>query len=187
MVSHGNIIANVMQATLFDTVARNKAGIKNQVNLALLPLSHIYGLTMVGLLSQYRGDEAIVLPRFELGSYLASIERFRIELLFIVPPILINMLSNKEKCDKVDMSSVRHIMSGAAPLGSETVLELNKRYPKWTVGQGYGKPSHNPSSYTQLTDHRHDGSIPSGGDLERARHHDWVVGLPDPRVHRQDY
>ena len=139
MISHKNVIANVMQAELHDTPARRKMGIETQVMLGLLPLSHIYGLTLVALLSQHRGDEVIILPRFELDSFLAAVERFRIEQLAVVPPILIQMLANPEKCDRTDLSSVRFAFSGAAPLGGELVEDLKKKYPALHVGQGYGK------------------------------------------------
>lgn len=42
---------------------------------------------------------------------------------------------------KYDLSNVRLIMSGAAPLGSETIADIRKVWPKWKVGQGYGKVS----------------------------------------------
>ncbi|KAF4124534.1 Acyl-CoA synthetase (AMP-forming)/AMP-acid ligase II [Geosmithia morbida] len=162
MVSHRNVIANIIQVGIYDGVGRKQKGIKTQVHLGLLPLSHIYGLTLVGLLGQYRGDEAVILPRFELSSFLSSIQRFRIEALFIVPPILISMLSNKDKCDKTDMSSVRHVMSGAAPLGSEVVAEVLKRYPSWTVSQGYGMTEASP---VVVTSSELDISIGSSGSL----------------------
>ena len=139
MISHRNVIANIIQASSYEEPARKHYGVSTQVMLGLLPLSHIYGLTLVALLSQYRGDEVIILPRFELDSFLASVQRFRIEQLSVVPPVLIQMISNRDKCDAVDLSSVRMVFSGAAPLGSELVEDLLRRYPKWHVGQGYGR------------------------------------------------
>ena len=139
MISHKNVIANVLQAEIFEAVARRENGIETQVILGLLPLSHIYGLTLVALLAQHRGDEVIILPRFELDTFLAAVQYFKIEQLNVVPPILIQMLSNPEKCDKTDLSSVRFIFSGAAPLGSELVEDMLKKYPKFRIGQGYGK------------------------------------------------
>jgi acyl-coenzyme A synthetase/AMP-(fatty) acid ligase len=55
-----------------------------------------------------------------------------------VPPICIRMLSSKDICKKYDLSSVRLLYTGAAPLGKETVSELHKLYPTWNIGQGYG-------------------------------------------------
>lgn len=52
---------------------------------------------------------------------------------------MIQVIRNQELCSKYDLSSVRFVYTGAAPLGAETVEELKKQYPKWNVGQGYGK------------------------------------------------
>ena len=60
------------------------------VSVGLLPLSHIYGLVVVAHAGLYRGDAVIVLPRFELRSLLAAIQRYRIQMMHIVsfyPPL----------------------------------------------------------------------------------------------------
>lgn len=48
------------------------------------------------------------------------------------------MLSSKDLLKKYDLSSVRMIFTGAAPLGKETAEEVTRLYPKWRLGQGYG-------------------------------------------------
>jgi ribosome assembly protein SQT1 len=109
-----------------------------QAVLALLPFSHIYVLVIIAHCSTFRGDAAIVLPKFDLQNYLKSISRFRINSLLVVPPIVLTMVKNKKLMDTFDLSSVRYIFSGAAPLGQETARELAKQYPTWTIRQGYG-------------------------------------------------
>lgn len=44
-----------------------------------------------------------------------------------------------EECKKYNLDSVRVVFSGAAPLGEETVQDMNKIWPKWRVAQGYGR------------------------------------------------
>ena len=160
MVSHRNIIANVMQMRWHESVGRRQKGIETQVSLGLLPLSHIYGFVIVAQSSVYRGDGVIVLPRFELRGLLASIERHKINYLYLVsrirgqcergsglfrrltrrqvPPVILQLLGNPDVCSKHDLSSVRHIYTGAAPMGAETHLDVVKAFPGWQVGQGYG-------------------------------------------------
>lgn len=70
---------------------------------------------------------------------LSAIQRFKIEQMALVPPIMIHMLSSQAECAKYDISSVRFIFSGAAPLGKETMEDLLKVWPKWNICQGYGK------------------------------------------------
>jgi acyl-CoA synthetase (AMP-forming)/AMP-acid ligase II len=139
MISHRNVIANVIQYTTYESVSLKARGVDTQVSLGLLPYSHIYGLVVVTHGSTYRGDEIIVLPKYELEMYLGAVQRFKIQHMPLVPPIVIQMLRNQETCRKYDLSSVRFIYTGAAPLGAETVGDLHAMYPKWTIGQGYGE------------------------------------------------
>ncbi|MBE3047441.1 AMP-binding protein [Candidatus Bathyarchaeota archaeon] len=55
-----------------------------------------------------------------------------------MPPIIITLLRNQELAQKYDLSSIRFLYTGAAPLGVETVAEVLKTYPHWHIGQGYG-------------------------------------------------
>ncbi|KAK4151455.1 hypothetical protein C8A00DRAFT_35903 [Chaetomidium leptoderma] len=138
MISHQNVIANTMQYCIFEDVSRKQYGVETQAVLGLLPFSHIYGLVVVAHSAPWRGDEVIVLPRFELTEYLQAIERFKINHVLVVPPIVVRMLSSKDVLKKYDLSSVRMMFTGAAPLGKETAEELLQLYPKWHLGQGYG-------------------------------------------------
>ncbi|EWZ28975.1 hypothetical protein FOZG_17274 [Fusarium oxysporum Fo47] len=144
MISHRNVISNIMMLRLFDQAGRETAKLETQVTLGILPFSHIYGLVVCGLYALITGDELVVLPRFELKTFLEAIQKFRVEQMAIVPPILIQMLSNRELCSRYDLSSVRFAFSGAAPLGVETMQEVLKVYPNWHLGQGYGLTETSP-------------------------------------------
>lgn len=156
MISHQNVIANTMQLCLYEGVARKKAGVETQVAMGLLPFSHIYGLVVVAHAATWRGDEVIVLPKFEFTDFLQAIERFKINYIPVVPPIVVRMLSGRDTLKKYDLSSIRLVFTGAAPLGKETSEELLKLYPKWKVGQGYGRSRAQPSGWRHLTNYRHD-------------------------------
>jgi acyl-CoA synthetase (AMP-forming)/AMP-acid ligase II len=139
MLSHYNIISGIIQTCTFDSVSRKDDGIETQAMLGVLPFSHVFGLMLITHLGTYRGDEIIVMPRFEFEPFLAAVSRFKIQQLPIVPPIVIQMLDRRELCRKYDLSSVRFVYTGAAPLGKETVDDLLSLYPKWRLGQGYGR------------------------------------------------
>lgn len=142
MISHRNCIHNVMQITLHESASRAggapDGGPRQDVGLGLLPQSHIYGLVVISLATTARGDEVIILPKFEMVSYLTAIMKFKINTLFLVPPIIIAMIKNPQVLAKFDLSSVKTIFTGAAPLGAETAEEIVKQYPGWIVRQGYG-------------------------------------------------
>ena len=90
MISHRNVIANVLQIQAFEKPQRDSKkdpGSKydpTEVALGLLPQSHIYALVVICHASTYRGDQVISLPKFEMGSFLTAIQRFKINQLFLV-------------------------------------------------------------------------------------------------------
>jgi acyl-CoA synthetase (AMP-forming)/AMP-acid ligase II len=87
MISHRNVIANTLQIKAFEESYRTDAGKRDpstEVSLGLLPQSHIYALVVICHAGAYRGDQTIVLPKFELQSYLKSIAHFKITSLFLV-------------------------------------------------------------------------------------------------------
>ena len=140
MISHRNVIANTIQVSTFDKSGRDRtygAG-HTQNALGLLPFSHIYGLVVTIHAALFLGDGLIVLPKFEMESFLGALQKYKISVLYLVPPIIIMMVNAQKQLEKYDLSEVREIFTGAAPLGAETAADLNKIYPSWRVRQGYG-------------------------------------------------
>lgn len=140
MISHRNVIANTIQITTYESKMREATGGRNyrDIVLGLLPQSHIYGLVVISHLGTYRGDSVIILPKFDLGDCLESIQRYKINTLYLVPPIIISLVKSRDRCEKYDLSSVKAIFTGAAPLGKETAEALKQVYPSWAIRQGYG-------------------------------------------------
>ncbi|KAJ5958685.1 phenylacetyl-CoA ligase pclA-Penicillium chrysogenum [Penicillium vulpinum] len=141
MISHRNVIANTLQIKASEQSYRDGGGTRTpiqEIALGLLPQSHIYALVVICHAGSYRGDQTVVLPRFELKSYLHAIQHFKIISLFLVPPIIIHMLSSQEVCSEYDLSSVKVMFTGAAPLGAETANDFLKVYPNIMIRQGYG-------------------------------------------------
>jgi acyl-CoA synthetase (AMP-forming)/AMP-acid ligase II len=90
MISHRNVISNVLQISTFEKPYRDavqEPGSKysfTEIALGLLPQSHIYALVVICHATTYRGDQVINLPKFEIGQYLNAIQRFHINVLFLV-------------------------------------------------------------------------------------------------------
>ncbi|CAN8099762.1 unnamed protein product [Discula destructiva] len=144
MISHHNIISNIVQVAMLENTSRDANGGPNMSVLGLLPLSHIYGLTIICHLAMWRGDEVIVLPKYDLDQMLSVIDKYSINMLYLVPPIIVQLLSSPLIRDKYSLKSVHGIYSGAAPLGVETIEEVNKIFPTWKVRQGYGLTESSP-------------------------------------------
>ncbi|KAI1921799.1 hypothetical protein LOZ12_002136 [Ophidiomyces ophidiicola] len=142
-IAHRNVIANTLQVQTFEKEYRSSLTLPGQapftdISLGLLPQSHIYSLIVMCHLGPYRGDQLVVLPKFDINQYLDTVEKYKISTLYVVPPIIIAMLRNKQLCDKRDLSAVRAIFTGAAPLGKEPADELQSWKPSWSIRQGYG-------------------------------------------------
>jgi acyl-CoA synthetase (AMP-forming)/AMP-acid ligase II len=144
MISHYNVIANTIQINTHEAPDRKALCEKNknehytENGLGLLPLSHIYGLIVIAHSGPYRGDGVIVVPKYDFKLLLSSIQDYKINMLFLVPPMIIHLTKQKEECKQYDLSSVRGCFTGAAPLGKETADDLGKQFPTWEIRQGYG-------------------------------------------------
>ena len=107
------------------------------VAVHLTPWFHAMG-TIGGLnLTTLVGTTQILHLRFDPGRYLEDAEKYRVTGMGGAPPIYVALLQHPD-IDKRDLSSVRGISSGAAPLPVEVLEALNKRFPDATVGEGYG-------------------------------------------------
>jgi len=90
MISHRNVIANTLQINTFEKPSRDQLRAEDpriskfDVSLGLLPQSHIYALVYICHSGPYRGDQIIILPKFEINSYLNAIQRFKINSLSLV-------------------------------------------------------------------------------------------------------
>ncbi|KAF2158378.1 hypothetical protein M409DRAFT_31103 [Zasmidium cellare ATCC 36951] len=138
-VSHYNVIANVLQLAAAEATGREALGPQHRdVGLGLMPQSHIYALVIICHAGAYRGDSVIVLPKYSFQSMVASIEQFRINTIYLVPPIISDLTQQNAEVREYDLKSVRKVVTGAAPLGKGLADDLIKIHPSWRLCQGYG-------------------------------------------------
>lgn len=88
MISHRNVIANTMQYVVHESYGRKLAGVETQGSLGLLPFSHIYALVIIAHGNVYRGDEVVVLPKFDMPTFLSAIEKFKLAQLYLVRKLI---------------------------------------------------------------------------------------------------
>jgi long-chain acyl-CoA synthetase len=85
-----------------------------------------------------RGDTLVLHDRFDPGAYLADAERFRVTTLGGAPPLFGALLRHPDLATR-DLSSVRSITSGAAPMPVEMIEALRNRFgPEVVISEGYG-------------------------------------------------
>nr|CAG8601365.1 12292_t:CDS:10 [Entrophospora candida] len=129
--THYNMIANLEQVYHFEGFT------PDLVFLGILPLFHIYALNITLHQVTYSGATAIILSKFDINSFCQTIQDYKINLGYIVPPILLQLVKNPV-VDKYDLSSLKFIVSGAAPLSKELSEIYNNRFKKIPLKQGYG-------------------------------------------------
>ncbi|MQL92552.1 hypothetical protein Taro_025180 [Colocasia esculenta] len=141
MLTHRSLVTNVAQQVDGDNPNLYLSG--EDVVLCVLPLFHIFSLNSVLLCSLRAGAAVLVVPKFEIASLLGLIQRHRVSVAAVVPPIVLALAKNP-MVETFDLSSIRIVLSGAAPLGRELEAALQNRLPQATFGQGYGMTEAGP-------------------------------------------
>ncbi|WVQ85051.1 hypothetical protein IAT38_007215 [Cryptococcus sp. DSM 104549] len=117
----------------------------DDVFLGILPFSHIFGLTKHVHFSVRLGSTVVVLPRFEEISVLKAIEKYKVTFGLMVPPVIL-LLLHSPNVAKYDVTSLRGIQSGAAPLSRELIEAFHAKFPHTKVVQGYGLTETTPAA-----------------------------------------
>ncbi len=134
LLTHRNLVACLCQhEAVYHVDSRD-------VFLAALPFFHIYGLSIILGYGLRHGATIVTMARFDANRFLALIGERRVTRLHLAPPLAAVVAAADPR---FDLSSVRHAMSGAAPLDTATVVRLELRL-KCPVGQGYGMTEASP-------------------------------------------
>ncbi|KAK4703755.1 4-coumarate--CoA ligase, partial [Phenoliferia sp. Uapishka_3] len=136
--SHYNMTSVLSMLSPFDVSPAD-------TQLVILPLNHIYGLTKALLWPLRIGTPVVILPKFDLVPFCALVQKYRATVCLLVPPIAL-LLAREPVVDEYDLSSLRLVLSGAAPLGKELETELSKRIGT-QVTQAYGLTEASPTTH----------------------------------------
>jgi acyl-CoA synthetase (AMP-forming)/AMP-acid ligase II len=140
MLTHRNIVANLCQS-----VAHQRLREEDRV-IAVLPFFHIYGLVVLMNMPLFRGATVVTMPRFELAEFLRVIQGYRITRAWVVPPIVLALVK-QPLVGEFDLSSLKFMVSGAAPLSAELEMACGKRLG-CRVLQGYGLTETSPVTHS---------------------------------------
>jgi 4-coumarate--CoA ligase len=106
--------------------------------LNIAPWFHVVGFVSMYIFACSGNDQMAFLTRFEEKVFYESIEKYKINFLITVPPIMVMMIKSL-LFDKYDLSSVKLIACGAAPLSGETEDQVKKKFNNGLIiHQGYG-------------------------------------------------
>ncbi|MEU0489746.1 AMP-binding protein [Nocardiopsis sp. NPDC006139] len=119
---------------------------RDSVYLAPGPITHASGMGILGCL--FRGAAVVVLPSFEVESYLDVLEREGVTHTFLVPVMLNLVLASPTARDR-DLSRLRSVTIGGAPVSPARLRDAVGLFGP-VVNQGYGQ-GETTSAITFLT------------------------------------
>jgi acyl-CoA synthetase (AMP-forming)/AMP-acid ligase II len=111
----------------------------------VLPFFHIYGMTVLLNAALHARARLVIMPSFDLEEFLGNIAKHQCTFAFIAPPVAV-ALAKHPLVERYDLSSLRGIMSGAAPLDEELGEAVKQRLGCLVV-QGYGMSELSPVSH----------------------------------------
>jgi long-chain acyl-CoA synthetase len=154
MLSHRNLVSNVLQARAWFT--RLRPG--QDTTLAVIPFFHSYGMTAAMNLSVSTGTRLVLLPRFQVEMVLQAVARYRPQIFPGVPTMYMALISHPQ-VRRYDLRSISACISGAAPLP----VQVQTRFEELTGGrlvEGYGLTEASPVTHANpLFGTRKTGSI----------------------------
>nr|QTO31277.1 4-coumarate-CoA ligase [Ocimum kilimandscharicum] len=137
MLTHGNFIAMIELFVRFEASLYDYPSTAN-VYLAVVPMFHVYGLSLfvLGLLSL--GSTVVTMRKFDGDEMVRAIDRYGVTHLHAVPPILVALTKRAKNGDGSGFRSLRQVSCGAAPLSEKSIVELVEALPHVDFIQGYG-------------------------------------------------
>ncbi|KAJ7520449.1 hypothetical protein O6H91_19G006200 [Diphasiastrum complanatum] len=129
IISHRNLIAATTQM-------EQQGPDEVETYLSIVPTFHIYGFSQVTCATLRMGHTIVIMPQFDFEQMLVAIERYRVTILPIVPPI-VNLLIKSSLASKYDLTSLKLVASGGAPLNKEVSDAFAERYPHVIFRQAY--------------------------------------------------
>jgi long-chain acyl-CoA synthetase len=143
-LSHANLLSNARATAALYELDRTRW------SLAVLPLSHSYGLTLLNA-GHILGTRAVLLRWFNPALVLETIQQYRVQQMAGVPTMFVYLL-NFPEADRFDTSSMKLWGSGAAPLPVEIVEPFEAKFGGRLL-EGYGLTEASPV----VSAHRYSG------------------------------
>jgi long-chain acyl-CoA synthetase len=106
-------------------------------NLVSVPLFHVTGCNSQLIPMAEAGDALVIMPAFEVQAFLKAIRDERINLLTSVPAVYWFAIS-QPNFKEFDMTNIRWVLYGGAPIAPDLVARVMESFPKARVGNGFG-------------------------------------------------
>ena len=133
MLTHRNLIASLAQVRSFLLFEHNDA---QDIALAIMPFFHVYGMNGLMNMAMYLASTLVLIPQPEIKSIVDAIVTER-PTFFTGVPALFVALNNYHSIDQVDLTSIKAVFSGAAPLPVEVMEKFEERTGA-RIAEAYG-------------------------------------------------
>jgi long-chain acyl-CoA synthetase len=177
MLTHRNLVANVLQVEAFMGVYCRYG--KEKI-LNVLPLFHVYGMTVAMNLSVVLGSTLYLLERFSSRQVLEIIDRENITMFPGTPTIYVAVNGDPD-IGLYDLSSIHTCISGSAPLPAEVKKLFEERTGAKLV-DAYGLSEASPVTHSNpVNGKRVTGSMGlpiTGTDCRIVDMHDGETRMP---------
>jgi acyl-CoA synthetase (AMP-forming)/AMP-acid ligase II len=140
MLTHYNLVSNLRQMEAIRYINGD------DTLVCVLPLFHIYGMVVIMNMGLYVGATIVTMQRFEPEQFLQAVQDYGVTLAHIVPPIVLTMMKHPE-IDRYDLSKLKTLFSGAAPLGESVSRTCAERFG-CLIKQGYGMTETSPVTHS---------------------------------------
>ncbi|MGW0807363.1 acyl-CoA synthetase [Nonomuraea sp. NPDC002799] len=137
MLTHANLTWNTVNLLVDVPLAHD------EVTLISAPLFHIAALAQTLIPTVLKGGRAVLEPSFDVDRTFDLIETERVTVMFGVPAMF-GSLSRSPRWDRADLSSLRHLLCGGAPVPEPLIRTYQER--GLTFLQGYGMTETSPGA-----------------------------------------
>lgn len=137
MLTHGNLTWNTVNVLVDVDLA------SDEVTLVVAPLFHTAGLNMTCLPTLIKGGTVILMSAFDAAAVLEQIESHRVTYMFGVPTMY-NAIAACPRWAETDLSSLRQVNCGGAPVPESTIRTYQRR--GLSFSQGYGMTETSPGA-----------------------------------------
>jgi long-chain acyl-CoA synthetase len=139
MLTHRNLVANALQMQAW---FHNAAAGQDKM-VVVLPLFHVFAMTVAMNMPVIKGMEMLILPGFNVGDILSLVTEQRPAFIAAVPTMYI-ALANDKRAGEVDFSCLKFCLSGGAPLPADVKRAFEERTKAKLVAEGYGLTEFSP-------------------------------------------
>lgn len=143
-LTHRNLVAMLRQMEATDPF------LETDTLVCVVPMSHLYGLHIVVNLGLSQGATIVTVPRYDLEQFLSVLQQYKVTVAPLVPPLVLT-LSRAPQVQNYDLSALRVIHCGAAPLAHEIASACRDRLGV-EIRYGYGMTEVSPLSHASLVE-----------------------------------